>query len=333
MNTPIWATVDYEARGYQTGDLCLPHSVHRSAYGVLTIPVAVMSGAPGPTVLLTGGTHGDEYEGPVAIRRLLRSLDPDQVKGRIIALPMLNAPAFRAGLRTSTEDGGNLNRSYPGDPLGGPTAIIADYVSTVLLPMADYFHDIHAGGSSLQYLPFVSTRRSGNADFDDTALQAARAFGAERIVVWDYSPDPRLSTSEANRQKVISLGGEFGGGGSVSRAGVRLVERGLRRLLSHWGLIDDPAPNVAPATEYRIAGRDYYVYATWSGLFEPAVDLGEAVDGGALCGSVWSTEDLGDAPQDQHFQRGGTVFCLRHPGLVQRGDCLAHLATPAAEVM
>lgn len=330
MTNPIWATVDFEAEGYQTGDLCLPHSVHRSAYGVLTIPVAVMSNGQGPTVLLTGGTHGDEYEGPVAIRRLLSSLSPEQIKGRIIAIPMLNAPAFRAGLRTSPEDGGNLNRSYPGDPAGGPTAIIAHYVSSVLLPLADYYHDTHAGGSSLQYLPFVSTRRSGIRELDDTALGAARAFGAERIVIWDYSPDPRLSTSEANRQKVVSLGGEFGGGGSVSRKGVHLVERGLRRLLAHWGVIEEPVPDLPAAVEYRIAGRDYYVYATRAGVFEPAVDLGDKIDGGALCGTVWSTDDLADAPQEQRFHREGTVFCLRHPGLVQPGDCLAHLATEVA---
>lgn len=327
MSTPIWATVDYDARGYQTGDLCLPHSVHRSAYGVLTIPVAVMSGGPGPTVLLTGGTHGDEYEGPVAIRRLLAGLDPSAIKGRIIALPMLNAPAFRAGLRTSPEDGGNLNRSYPGDPAGGPTAAIAHYVSTELMPMADYYHDAHAGGSSLRYLPFVSTRHSGDPDLDARAMDAARAFGAERIVVWNYSPDPRLSTSEANRQKVVSLGGEFGGGGSVSRSGVAMVERGLRRLLAFWGLIDEPLPDVPVAAEYRIAGRDHYVYATRGGLFEPAVELGDRIDGGTICGSVWSTEDLADPPNPQYFERAGTVFCLRHPGLVTRGDCLAHLAT------
>lgn len=327
MISPIWTTVDYDATGYQTGDLCLPHSVHRSAYGVLTIPVAVMSGGEGPTILLTGGTHGDEYEGPVAIRRLLRSLDPARVRGRIIALPMLNAPAFRAGLRTSPEDGGNLNRSYPGDPALGPTSAIAHYVSTVLLPMADFYHDTHAGGTSLRYLPFVSTRRSGIDALDTCALEAARAFGAEKIVIWDYSPDPRLSTSEANRQQVVSLGGEFGGGGSVSRAGIRLVETGLRRLLAHWQLIDEQPPRLPPAVEYTVRGRDYYVYAKRAGLFEPAVELGQEIDGGAHCGTIWSTDDLADVPLDQHFERAGTVFCLRHTGLVQRGDCLAHLAT------
>ncbi|WP_417676757.1 succinylglutamate desuccinylase/aspartoacylase family protein [Pseudodonghicola sp.] len=328
MTTQIWSTVDFDAKGVQTGDLCLPHSVHRSAYGVIPIPVAVVNGAPGPTLLLTGGTHGDEYEGPIAIRRLLCGLDPASLKGRVIALPMLNAPAFRAGLRTSPEDGGNLNRAYPGDPQGGPTSAIAHYMSSVLLPMADYFHDIHAGGSSLQYQPFVSIRRSGDVALDQAALSAARAFGAERILIWDYSPDPRLSTSESNRQKVVSLGGEFGGGGSVSRPGVALVEAGLRRVMAHWGMIEDaPAAPGRPARELQIKTRDYYVYATRSGVFEPAVDLGTEIAQGDLAGQVWSTEDLADRPSEQFFRHDGTVLCLRHPGLVQRGDCLAHLAT------
>lgn len=327
MTTQIWSTVDFDAKGLHTGDLCLPHSTHRSAYGVLTIPIAVLGGGPGPTLLLAGGTHGDEYEGPIAIRRLLRSLDPGALNGRVIALPMLNAPAVRAGLRTSPEDGVNLNRAFPGDPQHGPTGAIAHYLSTVLLPMADYFHDLHAGGSSLQYQPFVSIRRSGDAVLDAQALAAARAFGAERIVIWDYSPDPRLSTSESNRQGVVSLGGEFGGGGAVSRAGVAMAENGLRRVMAHWGMIAPVGPRAVAAQELRIAARSYYVYASRQGLFEPAVDLGDRVATGAVCGHVWGVEDLADAPVGQHFNHGGNVICLRHPGLVQRGDCLAHLAT------
>ncbi len=83
-----------------------------------------------------------------------------------------------------------------------------------------------------------------------------------------------------------------------------------------------------PAREVEVLGRDYYVYATRSGIFEPAVELGETVDAGTLCGSIWGLEDIADPPQEQHFARDGIVMCLRHPGLAQKGDCLAHLATP-----
>jgi len=338
VSTSIWTTVDFDRPGKQTGDLWLPHSVHRSAYGNLTIPIAVVKGGEGPTLLLTGGTHGDEYEGPIAFRRLLRSLEPSELRGRLIVLPALNAPAVRAGSRVSPEDGGNLNRAYPGEPFAGPTAAIAHYVSSVLLPMADYYHDAHAGGSSLTYLPFVSIRRSGKPALDEAALAAARAYGAPNIQIWGYSPDPRLSTAEANRQKVVSLGGEFGGAGTVSRRGVALVERGVRRLLAHWDMMapapQDGSPGGGPETRVvearvvEVCGRDYYVYARRGGIFAPAVDLGDSVEGGQLCGEVWGLEDIADAPHPEHFSRAGIVMCLRHPGLVQKGDCLAHLATP-----
>ena len=331
MSTSLWTTVDYERPGKQTGDLWLPHSVHRSAYGNIAIPLAMVKGAAGPTLLLTGGTHGDEYEGPVAFRRLLQSIDPGALRGRLIVLPHLNAPAVRAGTRVSPEDGGNLNRAYPGEPFAGPTAAIAHYVSSVLLPLADFYHDAHAGGSSLAYLPFVSVRRSGDDALDAKALAAARAYGAPNIQIWGNTTDPRLSTAESNRQKVVSLGGEFGGRGTVSRAGVALVERGVRRLMASWGMIEagpEETADETPAREVEVLGRDYYVYATRSGLFEPAVELGETVDAGTLCGSVWDLEDIADPPREQHFQRDGIVMCLRHPGLAEKGDCLAHLATP-----
>ncbi len=329
MSTQIWTKLDYEAKGKQVGHLLLPHSVHRSAYGTLPIPLGIVAGGTGPTVLLTAGTHGDEYEGQIALVKLLRSLDPGKVNGRIIILPMLNAPAAEAGLRTSPIDGGNLNRAYPGDPLGGPTAQIAHYVSTVLLPMADVYQDLHAGGSSLDYLPFVSIRRSGRADLDERALAAARAFGAPHLLIWGHSPDPRLSTAESNRQNVISLGGEFGGGGTVSQAGLRIVEQGLQRLLAHLGVIA-PHPDSAtppPAVEIEVLGRDYYVYAEADGVFEPDVVLGDKVMPGELCGMLHSIDDPERAALPHVFQRDGIVICQRHPGLVRRGDCLAHLAT------
>ena len=329
MSTQIWTRLDYEKAGKQIGQLHLPHSVHRSAYGTITIPIGIVSNGRGPTMLLTAGTHGDEYEGQIALTKLLRTIDARSIAGRLIVLPMLNAPAARAGCRVSPLDGGNLNRAYPGDPLGGPTSAIADYVSRVLLPLADFYQDFHAGGSSLNYLPFVSMRGSDDPELDARALAAARAFGAPHIQVWGYSPDPRLSTSESNRQRIVSLGGEFGGGGTVSRQGLQLIESGIQRLLAHVGMVEArEAPPCPPAIEFEVLGRDYYVYATEDGVFEPRTDLGDCVEEGAQCGLIHSMDDPGRAPSAQHFDITGIVVCQRHPSRVVRGDCLAHLATP-----
>src|SRR3546814_1837196 len=82
------------------------------------MPITVIRNGDGPTALFTGGNHGDEYEGPIAILDLARSLEPAEIGGRVILLPMMNFPAVRSGRRTSPIDSGNLNRLFPGKPDG-----------------------------------------------------------------------------------------------------------------------------------------------------------------------------------------------------------------------
>ena len=149
MSEVILPTVDFEADGKQIGWLRLPHSVTRSAYGVIPIPIAVIKNGTGPQdPTLTGGNHGDEYEGQIALTRLIQAFEAGfKSRGRVFILPALNLPAAVAGTRVSPLDGGNLNRVFPGDPHGSPTWQIADYVEQHLLPMVDMVGDFHSGGA------------------------------------------------------------------------------------------------------------------------------------------------------------------------------------------
>ena len=191
--TKIWTRVDYDKDGKQNGWLQLPHSVTRSAYGNISIPISVIKNGSGPTALLMAGNHGDEYEGQIALCKLIRDLQPGEVSGRIIVLPAANLPAAMAGARVSPIDEGNLNRAFPGDPDGTPTFAIAHYINAVLYPMADFHHDLHSGGSSLQYLPFASMRVGADPELNRRTHDALKAFGAPIGLVWAFSPDQRLS--------------------------------------------------------------------------------------------------------------------------------------------
>jgi predicted deacylase len=284
-------------------------------------------------VFLMAGNHGDEYEGQIALCRLIRELEPAEIAGRIIVLPAANLPAAMAGTRVSPLDEGNLNRSFPGDPDGTPTYALAHYIDTVLYPMADYHHDLHSGGSSLQYLPFASMRMGRDEALNRRAADALKAFGAPIGLVWAYSPDQRLSSVAAINRGLVGLGGEFGGGGAVSRTGVRIVEQGLRNLLAHAGVTDSSravGDFAGPSRLMEVTSRDYYVYAPDAGLFEPAVELGDTVRRGQLCGHVHFVDNPGRAPEPCHFEGDGMVICKRHYGRVERGDCVVHLATDVA---
>ena len=121
----IAASVDYQRDGKQYGHLLVPHSRNESAWGTLMIPIVCIRGGDGPTMLLTGGNHGDEYEAPLAILKLARRLRAEDLRGRLIAMPALNLPAMRADQRLSPIDGANMNRAFPGHARGSITQRIA----------------------------------------------------------------------------------------------------------------------------------------------------------------------------------------------------------------
>lgn len=332
METRIWSDIDLAGEGKQIGRLYLPYSVTRSAYGHITIPIAVIAKGAGPTVLLTGGNHGDEYEGQIALIRMIQELGADDVRGRVIIIPALNFPAAAAGTRVSPLDGGNLNRAFPGNPDGGPTAQIAHYVDSVLLPGADLWIDLHSGGSSLDYLPFAALYvAKDDAETMVRGKAILQAFGAPRLAHITAPLDRSFAAASAQRRRVPYIGGEWGGGGSVSIDGARLAREGIYRALAHLGVIRDLARfNVLPAEAsafFELADRPSYVHSTHTGVFAPVVKLGDHVDEGALLGHVLFPDDPARLPVAFHFVRAGIVMCMHHSGRVEPGDCLAHTMT------
>ncbi len=330
--TRIFTDIDYDKDGKQIGWLYLPHSVTRSAYGNIAIPIAVIKNGSGPSVLMMAGNHGDEYEGQIGLCKAVRSLRPEAIRGRVIVLPAVNLPAAMAGARVSPVDNVNFNRAFPGDPNGTPTYAVAHYVDSVLYPMVGQTLDLHSGGSSLDYIPFVSMRVSGDPALDARAVAAVRAFGAPIGMVWAHTLDAGFAQSAAHRYHLIALGGEFGGGGGVSVAALAIVERGIRNFLVHAGCLPPEAgtPPVAPTRLVEVRNRHYFVLAPDAGLFEPFVELGDTVAAGQPCGQVHFVDNPAREPVPVAFRAAGMVISKRRFGRVERGDCVAHLATEYA---
>ncbi len=144
------STIDFDRPGKSTYEVAFHYD---GAWANALVPMTVINGTAGPgrSVVCFGGTHGDEYEGQVAVWRLMRDLDPAELRGRVILLPRLNTPACIAGQRESPLDGGNLNRAFPGNPRGTITSRIANFVTTRIFPLVDVVLDIHAGGRGMEF--------------------------------------------------------------------------------------------------------------------------------------------------------------------------------------
>ena len=325
MTTLIFSEIDFKRDGKQVSYLNVPHSPHDDAWGVLPIPIAVIKNGVGPTVLLEGGNHGDEYEGPIILGRMIRELDPAAIQGRLIFIPAINTPAVLAGRRVSPIDGLNLNRTFPGDPQGSITQQITHYVHDVLMPMSDVFVDLHSGGSSLDIAPSCIVEPAPDIEHTQRNLAAARAFGAPLTVVLDNLGEPRTSMASAIRAGLVALGTELGRAGTVSIDSLEIGAQGVRSLLAHLGVMAPASEGDAPrATRLvRVAGPDAYVYAPAAGVFEPFHEKGAAVEAGQPAGLVHFLDDPAREPAVAHFRSSGHLYARRQPGRVERGNCVA----------
>jgi N2-acetyl-L-2,4-diaminobutanoate deacetylase len=329
--SPITTSVDFDAEGVQHGFLRLPYSRDDSAWGSVMIPITVIKCGEGPTALFTGGNHGDEYEGPVALFDLARTLKADQVQGRVIIVPAMNYPAFRAGTRTSPIDRGNLNRSFPGRPDGTVTEKIADYFQRALLPLADLVLDFHSGGRTLDFLPYAAAHELPDKAQEKRCFDAVAAFAAPYSMKMIEIDAVGMYDTASEEMGKVFITTELSGGGTCSARTVGIAKRGTMNVLKHAGIISG-APEAGPTRWLDMPSGDCFGFAEDDGLVEPCVDLGDPVRAGDVLARIHSIGRTGLAPSEYRAALDGILTARHFPGLVKMGDCLAVVATMEGEI-
>ena len=317
--------VDLDAPGKVTGDLMLRWSDNSSPLGYHPIPVISLKGGVGPRLLVTGGTHGDEFEGPAAMMRLATRLNPAELHGQVILIPALNAPAVRESARVSPFDNVNLNRAFPGDPNGGPTAMIADFIESVLLPTCDAAIDLHSGGKASFFAPSALATQTTDPDLRAANLALAEAFGLPLIWELGNMNDNRSLNSAAERQGVPMIATELGGGGGVDPDITNATERGLMRALGHLGILGE-APEPAKARRIVMSPDTPSLYAPGAGVFDRHVSAGRNVKAGDIAGQFHFIDEPERPSIDITFPSDGFILAHTCRGYVKRGDLLALVA-------
>ena len=159
------------------------------------------------------------------------------------------------------------------------------------------------------------------------AIEMLRTFGAPVAYLVDAALGDHTLTAAAARAGVKHMSTELAGGGQVTPAALRILEAGLRRVLTLVGALGgEPPPAAAQTRIMQVRGPDYYVYAPDPGLFEPLVELGDEITAGTPAALIHPHDTPWRAPATAAFGHAGTVICKRVPGRVERGDCLFHLA-------
>lgn len=323
----VQGEIEFDLDGRQAGYLRAPLSRNTSGWGVTLIPIVVVKNGSGPTVLFTGGVHGDEYEGPIAVSRLARELMPEEVSGRVIMIPAVNPPAVNNDTRLSPADGRDMNRCFPGDPTGTISQMIAHYIDSFVLPHVDVLVDLHTAGHSGD-----SALSTNMHKVDDPALLAktlalAEAFGAPYNVVFSGVDEFATLTSAAERRGIITIGTELGGWGRVHVGGVKVAGRGLTNVMRHLGIVEGSAESDQPTRHMVVPGPQNYTFAPRDGIFEPCNLVGDTVRAGDIAGYAHRVDELETPPIEVRYAADGVLWMSAGPGRVARGDVVAVVMT------
>jgi uncharacterized protein len=272
----------------------MPSTMQRRALQLagLEVPAVELTGAEdGPRLTVLAGVHGCEYAPMAAVRRWARGLAERELRGSVVAVPVLNLPAFRARSPfVVPDDGKNLNRCFPGDPAGTLAERLAHATFTELIAGSDALVDVHAGDMVEALEPFaLYDAGPGEA----SARELAIAYGLGYII--RQEPGPGRAAGGTTSAAAASAGipaiiAEAGGCGLVQQAAVDAHVRGLDRVLARLGMVPRAAAGAVPDRPPVHLRRFIWLRCDDAGWWEPAVQPGETVAEGQLLGTVSSID-------------------------------------------
>ena len=327
MSLTLTENQTFKQDGKHITALKIPHSTNTSGWGSLLLPVIIIRNGDGPTVLFTGGNHGDEYEGPIALRKLANELNAEDIQGQVIIVPYLNFPAILAGTRLSPVDGQNMNRSFPGNPDGSMTQQIADFVYRELVMRSDVVLDFHSGGNSMIFEPCAVLHKLEDSEQQKNTLLAAKSFAAPvTLVLQELDSKGMLDTAVENTGKIF-LSTELGGGGFVSPRTLKIAENGIRNLLRHFEILpqnEEPVPETRFMQTPDVGG---YLMAPQEGLYETLIELGDTVSAGQIIGRIHSLTNIAAPAEEIKSAIDGVLVTRAGRAHVKIWDTIAVIAT------
>lgn len=319
--------VDFESSGRRDYWVTFEHP---TLWGAYLVPVTVIVGPearPGRGLVATGSTHGNEYEGPVAIKHLVREIAAQDVLGRLILIPVLNAVAFKAGRRDSPDDGANLNRVFPGDPKGTITSRIADFLTSRVFPHVHVVLDLHAGGQVARFPALASMHAVDDRSQRSEMIETARGFGT-RFLLFYQNSTPGLLTSTAETLGKVTVGGEFGWGEALQAEGVSMCRQGVLSAAVRHEQLRGPAPKNRHFSEQILVDTSdpaSTALAASDGHFEPLAALGQKVARGQRIALLHDFGRLDEAPAEIVAPHDGYVVCQAWGARVFAGQVVSQV--------
>jgi predicted deacylase len=320
-----------------TGTLEVPAGVD----GATSIPVVVVNGAkPGKVLALVSGAHGTEYVSIIAIEKLIAALDPAQVTGTVILVPLINIQSFEQKVpHVNPIDNKSMNRFYPGKADGTQTDRASYLITKEIVDRCDYLIDYHGGDLDESLRPYAYWGPTGREAQDRTSKEMVLAFGLDHIIIWRERPtDPaatRYLDNTASVRGKPSIVVEAGHAGTVDSDDLALLVNGtLSTMRALKMLPGDPHPIENPVWIEKLVDviaftpESGFTTKDVAGIWYPLVKRGTYVSAGMKLGTI--TDFVGRVIAEPRAPVSGVVLHVNALPSLKKGDNIADLGVPAS---
>lgn len=285
----------------------------------VSTPVLVVNGTlPGPTLCLTAAVHGDELNGIEMVRRVMHDLAPEKVAGAVIGIPIVNVQGFRRGSRY-LPDRRDLNRYFPGSPIGSAAARIAYSFFTEVLAHCSALIDLHTGSFERVNLPQI---RADLRNPDVVTLTQ----GLGSMVVLHSTPTAGTLRHAATLAGIPTVTLEAGGPSQLELNEVKHGVKGIETLINKLGMVKKNRLWGAPEPVYY---RSSWVRADNGGILLADVSLGSTVREGDRLGTI--TDPMNNARTDLRSPFSGRIIGMARNQVVMPGFAAFHVGIQTAE--
>ncbi len=290
------------------------------------IPVIVVHGAkPGPVLALVSGAHGTEYASIIAIEKLVSRLDPAQISGTVVLVPLVNVQSFLQKVpHVNPVDGKSMNRFYPGKMDGTQTERALYLITKQIVERCDYLIDYHGGDIDEDLRPYSYWPKTGNEKQDATTRDMTLAFGLNHIiVVTDRPKDPSASRyldNTANTRGKPAIAVEAGRSGTVDTDDVNLLVNGTYNVMRYLKMLPGTAQFIANPVWI---GKLDNVASDQQGFFYPLVSRGTYVSSGMKIGYV--TDFFGNVISEATAPADGVIMYICGVPTMKKGDTIAFI--------
>jgi len=288
------------------------------------IAVAVVHGArPGPVLAIVSGAHGTEYASIIAVERLIDAVQPADLSGTLVLVPLVNPASFeRMVPHVNPVDNKSMNRFYPGN-LTGTQSERASYVITKeVIDKCDHLIDLHGGDLDESLRPYSYWTVTGNQQQDERSRDLVLAFGLDHIIIAADRPrDPNASRfleNTASTRGKASFAAEAGHAGTVDTDDVDALVNGSMNVMRALKML----PGAVEPVEHPVwIEKTITMAADDGGIFYPSVKRGSYVDKGTKVGYV--TDYLGQVIAEARAPEAGVVTFIRAVPSLKKGDTIA----------